>query len=140
MLVRAARGKGFRSIAAASGFRRTRCGTGCAGSAGRPPEWERFTRLAGSLAADPVPLDPRRAQRAGITVPADGAHRAADGAVPAGGAGAAALPGERAGDALMVPVAQVREAGLDPELELRSAARRFAGWVREQERSAGPTS
>jgi hypothetical protein len=59
MLARAARGQGFRQIAAASGvpegtvrgrlrrFRR---------SAGRVREF--FTRLAGVLALDPVPLDP----------------------------------------------------------------------------------
>ena len=59
MLARAARGQGFRSIAAATGvpegtvrcrlrrFRR---------SAGRVREF--FTRLAGALAADPVPLEP----------------------------------------------------------------------------------
>ena len=59
MLARAARGQGFRSIAAASGvpegtvrgrLRRFRA------SAGRVREF--FTRLAGALAADPVPLDP----------------------------------------------------------------------------------
>src|SRR6266849_6827118 len=58
MLARAARGQGFRSIAAASGvpedtvrdrLRRFRS------SEGRVRE--RFTRLAGVLAADPVPLD-----------------------------------------------------------------------------------
>jgi len=32
-------------------------------------------------------------------------------------------------------VALVRSAGLDPELELRAAARRFANAVRERERS-----
>jgi XTP/dITP diphosphohydrolase len=89
----------------------------------------------------------RRAQRAGITVsalPADGgAARAADATVPAGGAAngtataAGELTGERAGDALMALVARVREAGLDPELELRAAARRFADSVRERERSVG---
>jgi hypothetical protein len=59
MLARAARGQGFRSIAAASGvpgdtvrdrLRRFRS------SAGRVRE--HFTRLAGALAPDPVPLDP----------------------------------------------------------------------------------
>jgi XTP/dITP diphosphohydrolase len=69
----------------------------------------------------------RRAQRAGI--PASAAW--ADGE---GSPDAVPLTGEQAGDALMVLVAQVREAGLDPELELRAAARRFADWVREQER------
>jgi XTP/dITP diphosphohydrolase len=68
----------------------------------------------------------RRAERAGIAVPA----------APAG-AGAPELTGERAGDALMALVARVREAGLDPELELRAAARRFADSVRERERSVG---
>jgi hypothetical protein len=37
----------------------------------------------------------------------------------------------------MALVALVREAGLDPELELRAAARRFADSVHEQERSIG---
>ena len=57
----------------------------------------------------------RRAQRAGITVSAGGA--------------------DSIGDALMGLVARAREAGLDPELELRAAARRFADSVRERERS-----
>jgi MazG family protein len=59
----------------------------------------------------------RRAQRAGIAVPTGGA--------------------DSIGDALMSLVARAREAGLDPELELRAAARRFADSVRERERSAG---
>jgi hypothetical protein len=59
MLVRAARGQGFRSIAAATGvpqdtvrdrLRRFRASAGRVRGA--------FTRLAGVLAADPVPLDP----------------------------------------------------------------------------------
>jgi XTP/dITP diphosphohydrolase len=99
----------------------------------------------------------RRAQRAGIAVPGasanggavpgasanGGAARAGDATVPADGAGngtatgTGELTGERAGDALMALVALVREAGLDPELELRAAARRFADSVREQERSVG---
>jgi XTP/dITP diphosphohydrolase len=57
----------------------------------------------------------RRAERAGIVV-ADG--------------------DESVGGALMGLVARAREAGLDPELELRAAARRFADAVRERERSA----
>jgi XTP/dITP diphosphohydrolase len=60
----------------------------------------------------------RRAARAGITVPAG--EPSDDAAV---------------GDALMALVARAREAGLDPELELRAAARRFAGRVRDRERS-----
>ena len=89
----------------------------------------------------------RRAQRAGIAVPGasanGGAARAGDATVPGDSAGKGTatdtgeLTGERAGDALMALVALVREAGLDPELELRAAARRFAESVREQERSVG---
>jgi XTP/dITP diphosphohydrolase len=79
----------------------------------------------------------RRAQRAGITVPANGAASvgSAGGTASVGSADGAAS----VGDALMALVARAREAGLDPELELRAAARRFADSVREQERPAGPT-
>jgi XTP/dITP diphosphohydrolase len=83
----------------------------------------------------------RRAERAGIAVPAAsvGGAAAPDATVAADGGGAdnTELAGERAGDALMALVARVREAGLDPELELRAAARRFADSVRERERSVG---
>jgi XTP/dITP diphosphohydrolase len=41
------------------------------------------------------------------------------------------------GDALMTLVARASEAGLDPELELRAAARRFADLVREREQTGG---
>ena len=71
----------------------------------------------------------RRAERAGVTVSADGGA-----AVP--GTGAGGLTGEGIGDALMALVARAREAGLDPELELRAAARRFARSVHERERLA----
>jgi XTP/dITP diphosphohydrolase len=70
----------------------------------------------------------RRAQRAGIDV-SDFAGTG-DFAGPANGGGAV-------GDELMALVARAREAGLDPELELRAAARRFADSVRERERSVG---
>ncbi len=79
----------------------------------------------------------RRAQRAGIAVPVVSDPLAGDG--PGSGAtdptGELELTGDRAGDALMALVARVREAGLDPELELRAAARRFADSVREREAS-----
>ena len=68
----------------------------------------------------------RRAERAGLAVAAGGAET-----------GSGELTGERAGEALMALVALVREAGLDPEVELRAAARRFADWVRERERAVG---
>jgi XTP/dITP diphosphohydrolase len=77
----------------------------------------------------------RRAARAGITVPVgeavDGGPDGPDGA--AGSDGEAGLTGERLGAELMALVARAREAGLDPELELRAAARRFADEVRDQE-------
>jgi XTP/dITP diphosphohydrolase len=74
----------------------------------------------------------RRAARAGITVPGDVAGDVgADGAVGADLPGV--LTGERLGAELMALVARAQEAGLDPELELRAAARRYADDVREQE-------
>ena len=77
----------------------------------------------------------RRAARAGITVPVGGAVDVGpdgpDGA--AGPDGETGLTGERLGAELMALVARAREAGLDPELELRVAARRFAEEVRDQE-------
>jgi hypothetical protein len=49
----------------------------------------------------------------------------------------AGLTGADVGDALMALVALAREADLYPELELRAAAHRFAGSVREPELLAG---
>ncbi len=84
MLARAARGQGFRSIAAASGvpadtvrdrLRRFR------GSAGRVREF--FTRLAGVLAVDPVPLDPAGSVAGDAVVAVAAAAAAAAGRWPA---------------------------------------------------------
>jgi XTP/dITP diphosphohydrolase len=47
------------------------------------------------------------------------------------------LDSERLGDELMSLVARAREAGLDPEISLREAARRFAVQVGEWERTRG---
>ena len=72
----------------------------------------------------------RRAGRAGLAPSRDGAG-------PVGSAdsdGDAGLTGERLGAELMALVARAQGAGLDPELELRAAARRFADDVREHER------
>jgi hypothetical protein len=83
MLARAARGQGFRKIAAASGvpegtvrgrLRRFR------GSAGRVREF--FTRLAGVLAPDPVPLDPAGGMLADAVVAVAAAAAAARGRWP----------------------------------------------------------
>jgi XTP/dITP diphosphohydrolase len=65
----------------------------------------------------------RRAERAGIAVSPQ--------AVPDGDD---ASPGELLGAELMAVVARARAAGLDAELELRAAARRFAASVREREK------
>ena len=84
MLARAARGQGFRSIAAATGvpadtvrdrLRRFR------GSAGRVREF--FTRLAGVLAVDPVPLDPAGSVAGDAVVAVAAARAAAAGRWPA---------------------------------------------------------
>ena len=84
MLARAARGQGFRKIAAASGvpedtvrvrLRRFRS------SAGRVREF--FTRLAGALAADPVPLEPAGSAAGDAVVAVAAAAAAAAGRWPA---------------------------------------------------------
>ena len=83
MLARAARGQGFRQIAAVSGvpegtvrgrLRRFRS------SAGRVREF--FTRLAGVLAVDPVPLDPAGSPLADAVVAVAAAAAAAAGRWP----------------------------------------------------------
>jgi hypothetical protein len=84
MLARAARGQGFRSIAAASGvpedtvrsrLRRFRA------SAGRVREF--FTRLAGALSPDPVPLGPAGSVLGDAVVAVAAAGAAAAGRWPA---------------------------------------------------------
>jgi hypothetical protein len=84
MLARAARGQGFRSIAAATGvpadtvrdrLRRFRS------SAARVREF--FTRLAGALTADPVPLDPVGSTAGDAVVAIAAAASAAAGRWPA---------------------------------------------------------
>jgi hypothetical protein len=84
MLARAARGQGFRSIASASGvpqdtvrdrLRRFRA------SAGRVRGF--FTRLAGVLAVDPVPLDPAGSAAGDAVVAVAAAAAAAAGRWPA---------------------------------------------------------
>jgi XTP/dITP diphosphohydrolase len=77
----------------------------------------------------------RRALRAGITLP-DG--RDTDTGSATLGAGTDPVTAEALGEALMTLVARARQAGLDPELELRAAARRFANYVRERESPDGP--
>jgi XTP/dITP diphosphohydrolase len=88
----------------------------------------------------------RRAERAGVPAglaglpPGDPAHRGEGdggaGDAPAGGNGAAGGPAvSDIGAELFALVARAREAGLDPELELRAAARAYRDRVRAWERS-----
>lgn len=69
----------------------------------------------------------RRAQRAGV--PEELADLSGDGPDEAG------QPGARLGAELFALVASARAAGLDPELELRAAARRYLGRVRDWEQA-----
>jgi MazG family protein len=69
----------------------------------------------------------RRAERAGVP----GELARMDGAHSAGQPGA---PGEDIGSELFRLVARARKAGLDPEMELRTAARRYCDLVRRWER------
>jgi NTP pyrophosphatase (non-canonical NTP hydrolase) len=103
--------------------RAAKAASGAADNGGAPSALDGipFGQPALSLAAQLQ----RRAQRAGFTVPATDGAAASD---PVGALGAE----------LMNVVTRARAAGLDPELELRAAARRFADSVREQERLAGP--
>ena len=127
MLARAARGQGFRSIAAATGvpegtvrdrLRRFRS------SAGRVREF--FTRLAGVLAVDPVPLDPAGSPLGDAVVAVAAAAAAARGPVAGDGrgVGVGAGGGAHAGVA-SVPVRRVspvfagRRAGVCPGLTVQ---------------------
>jgi len=78
----------------------------------------------------------RRAERTGV--PVEGAEPPSSLAAGGGaelGAEPSSLTAEELGAELMRVVGRARAAGLDPELELRAAARRFAERVREWERS-----
>ena len=110
MLARAARGQGFRSIAAASGvpastvrdrLRRFRA------SAGRVREY--FTRLAGALAADPVPLDPAGSAAGDAVVAVAAAAAAAAGRWPALAVSAWELAAVVTMGSLLSPVAVFRQ-------------------------------
>jgi len=82
----------------------------------------------------------RRAARAGVPDSLLGMPPGGQ-AAPGGGRPAAGDQGTGLGDTLFRLVAEAREAGLDPELELRAAARRFRDRVRawEQARRQGGT-
>jgi hypothetical protein len=73
----------------------------------------------------------RRASRAGSPLPAALVSSAGGSELR----GAVELTGERLGAELMALVALAQSAGLDPEMELRAVARRYADAVRSWERS-----
>jgi XTP/dITP diphosphohydrolase len=73
----------------------------------------------------------RRAERAGVPAELAADEAGADGAAADG----ADAPGARLGAELFELVARARAAGLDPELELRGAARRYQHRVRAWEAS-----
>ena len=77
----------------------------------------------------------RRAAREGITIPRAGAAGTSGTSRDRASEGEAKLTGEELGAELMALVGRAQDAGLDPEFELRAAARRFADSVRERERT-----
>jgi XTP/dITP diphosphohydrolase len=96
-------------------------GSGAAGEAPSVLDGVAFGQPALSLAAQLQ----RRAERAGAPMPFGDL---AEGSSPGSPAGVL-------GEELMRVVARARAAGIDPELELRAAARRYAERVRQWERS-----
>ena len=102
--------------------------------------WEdikKAERLAASGGEAPSVLDGVAFGQPALSLAAQLQRRAERGGVPAsfGGAGGEASAAEEFGAELMRAVARASAAGIDPELELRAAARRFADRVREWERS-----
>jgi len=75
----------------------------------------------------------RRAASAGVPADLTAPDRAGDGAGESGGE-----PGTALGEELFRLVARAQAAGLDPERELRAAARRYAGRVHGWEQAARP--
>jgi XTP/dITP diphosphohydrolase len=102
--------------------------------------WDEIKKAERALAAggeDPSVLDGVAFGQPALSLAAQLQRRAERAGVPAsfGGAGDGGSPAEELGAELMRVVARARAAGIDPELELRAAARRFADQVREWERA-----
>ena len=93
---------------------------------------ERAAKAADGAAAAPSVLDGVPFGQPALSLAAQIQRRAARTGLRFDSGGSADL-----GDQLMRLVAQAGEAGLDPELELRAAARRLAELVRQAERSQG---
>ena len=96
---------------------------------------ERAERSAASGAEVPSVLDGVAFGQPALSLAAQVQRRAERAGVPPLVSSAADTDGEHLGEELMRLVARAREAGLDPELELRAVARRFAERVRDWEQS-----
>jgi XTP/dITP diphosphohydrolase len=98
---------------------------------------ERSERSVASSAGAPSVLDGVAFGQPALSLAAQLQRRAERAGVPVSfaGVGDGAPPAEELGAELMRVVTRARAAGIDPELELRAAARRFADRVREWERS-----
>ena len=98
---------------------------------------ERAAKSAAGAGATPSVLDGVPFGQPALSLAAQLQRRAERAGVSADFAGSALKGADGIGDAFMALVARARAAGLDPEQELRAAARRFADSVREQERQSG---
>jgi XTP/dITP diphosphohydrolase len=98
---------------------------------------ERSERSVASGVGAPSVLDGVAFGQPALSLAAQLQRRAERAGIPASfaGVGDGASSAEELGAELMRVVARARAAGIDPELELRAAARRFADRVREWERS-----
>lgn len=102
--------------------------------------WEEIKKAERALAADgaePSVLDGVPFGQPALSLAAQLQRRAerAGAPVPFAGAGDEVSPAEELGAELMRIVARARAAGIDPEIELRAVARRYAQRVRRWERS-----
>jgi XTP/dITP diphosphohydrolase len=98
---------------------------------------ERAQRSAAAGDAAPSVLDGVPFGQPALSLAAQLQRRAGRAGMPGDSFAAADPPGDAGeiGEELMRVVARAQAAGLDPELELRAAARRFAGRIRSWERS-----
>jgi XTP/dITP diphosphohydrolase len=102
-------------------------------------EIKKAERSARAGAGQPSALDGVAFGQPALSLAAQLQRRAERAGMPEapGESDAPAMPGDGIGAELMRVVARARSAGLDPELELRAAARRFAEQVRSWEQSGG---
>ena len=98
---------------------------------------ERAERAGAAGAGQPSVLDGVAFGQPALSLAAQLQRRAEREGMPAISGTAEADESDGIGEELMRVVARARSAGLDPELELRAAARRLAERIRSWERSAG---